>query len=126
MQRENVPEMSVKEVYDARDPQTAAWLLINKVPYLGATLNYHNKVYWRFSNREPYSDAAWQLALQWRYEAEGDREALTGYLPEFMRAYREMTHAASEARANGTNANSYEYKDQSGSQEPVHDRRRIA
>ncbi len=101
--------MAVKDTYDARDPQTAAWLLLNKVPFLGASVNYNNKVNWTFSNLEPFNDAAWQLALQWRYEEPGDRGALTSYLPDFVRAYKQMTQAASEARAypSGTEESGY-------------------
>ena len=103
--------MAVKDRYDARDPGTAAWLSLNDVPFLGVRFNERGQGNWVFDNTAPYSDAAWQLALQWRYQAEGDREALTGYLPEFLRAYQRMTAAVREARrgASGTGTEEYDY-----------------
>lgn len=97
--------MGHKPIFDARDPWTASYLSIMDVPFIGATLDTrygNNKIVWTFDNSD---DAAWMLANEWRQE-----ENATVNGPALMRAYREMSRVAAEARAaHGGTANGRRY-----------------
>lgn len=81
-----------KPTYEARDPWTASYLFVMDVPCLAVYISPAGKARWVFDNTD--GDAAWRHSAEWR-----DETLATVNGPALMRAYREMSRRAAEARA---------------------------
>lgn len=82
----------VKETFEARSTDLAAYLDALGVPYQGCFRNADGKPRFVFANP---NDAAWQASLEYR---DGRGTALV-HAPAFIASYRKMCHQARMARA---------------------------
>ena len=80
-----------RATWEARDPWSASYLYLMDVPLHLVYVNRDGKVRWLF---EAQGDRAYRYAMEWRHE-----ENATVNGPAMMRAYREISRRASDARA---------------------------